>query len=259
MTPLTHRSPALIDHMARRLNRRALITSGSLLSAGALLGRVELLRTAAQESPELGNTINAAITLEAFAVSFYGAARGGDVNMRDDVAQFARTAQCEEDAHYHFFEAAGAAPITTSFTIPERQLKSQGIFLGALLDVESLLVGMYMAATRQFAASGDLRLVEIGYQIGAVEAQHVALTRQLLDEPIPADRAFAQWLFEDPAEAVTALEDLGYIGGNGETVNYPGPVDRQCRGVTGLVPETTEDKPADELPPAASPQADARA
>jgi len=259
MTPRTERSPALVDRVMARLNRRTLITSGSLVSAGAVLGRVDLLRAAAQESPALGNTINAAITLEAFVVTFYGAARGGDVGMNDEVAQFARAAQCEEDAHFHFFEAAGAVPVTTSFTIPKRQLGNQRSFLAALLDVESLLVGMHMAVTRQFAAGGNLRLVEIGYQIGAVEAQHLALTRQFLGEPVPADRAFAQWMFEDPGEAVNALEDLGYIGGSGETVSYPGPVDRQCRGITGLVPETTEDKPADELPPAASPEPDARA
>jgi len=250
----------MIGRLAARLNRRALVRDTTLLGTGAVLGKVAVLRSAAQESPALGSTVNAAITLEAFAVTFYGVARGqSGIGLDDAVSRFARAAQCEEEAHFHFFEAAGAVPSTTSFTIPDNQLRNQSNFLTALEEVETVLVGFYMAAARQFASNLDLRLVEIGYQIGAVEAQHLALTRLFLDERLPSDRAFARWMFREPAESVTALEDLGYLGGDGESYAYPGPVDRQCRGVTGLVPEATEDQPADELPPVASPEAEVRA
>jgi hypothetical protein len=110
-----------------------------------------------------------------------------------------------------------------------------------------------MAAARQFAAGGDPRLVEIAYQIGAVEAQHQAMVRVFLGERLPTDRAFAKWLFRDPAEAVQALTDLRYIGGGGRAYEYPGPVDRYCRGVFGLVPETTDEQPEPTPRPAASP------
>lgn len=249
----------MIGRLTARLNRRALVRGTALAGAGAVLGRAELLRSAAQESPTLGGTLNAAATLEAFAVTFYGAARGrSGIGLDDAVSRFARAAQCEEEAHFHFFDAAGAVPVTTLFTIPDDRLRNQAGFLSALEEIETLLVGMHMAIARQVAASGDLRLVEIGYQIGAVEAQHLALTRLFRDERVPSDRAFARWMFREPAEAVSALEELGYLGDDGETVAFPGPVDRQCRGVTGLVPEATEDQPEDDLLPVASPAAEVR-
>jgi hypothetical protein len=253
--PTGPRTP-LIDRLARAINRRQLVTSGGILGAGALLGRPELLRSAAQEAPNLIDTMNTAITLEAFAVTFYGAARGrGDaIGLDDAVIRFVRAAQCEEEAHYHFFEAAGAVPSRTTFSIPERPLSNQARFLNALLDVETLLVGAHMAIARQFAAAGDLRLVEIAYQIGAVEAQHQAMTRLFAGERLGAERAFAGWMFFEPAEAVIALAELGYIDGDGEPVTYPGPVDRYCRGVSGLVAETTEDQPVDEALPPATPE-----
>jgi hypothetical protein len=255
MTIRTERPPGTLDRLASRLSRRTLVTGGTL-SGAAVVGRTDLLRSAAQESGSIADAINAAITLEAFAVTLYGAARGrGDeIGFSDETAAFARSAQCEEEAHFHFFESAGAVPHTTSFTVPEDQIANQGNFLRALLDVEAILVGAHMAATRQYASGGDYRLVEIGYQIGAVEAQHQAITRQLLGESLPADRAFARWMFESPTEAVTTLQKMDYIDGDGLPFSFPGPVDRQCRGVTGLVPETTEDKPPDTLPPAASPE-----
>jgi hypothetical protein len=259
MTFQANPRPALLDRLSRRLNRRALVAGGGIASAGALLGRPDLLRTAAQESPALLDAMNAAITLEAFAVTLYGAARGrGDeIALDDATTRFVRAAQCEEEAHYHFFEAAGAVPSRTTFSIAARPLSNQARFLNALLEVETLLVGAHMALARLCASAGDLRLVEIAYQIGAVHAQHQAMSRMLAGERIGADRAFAGWMFHEPSEAVTALTELGYIGGDGDPVTYPGPVDRYCRGVTGLVAEATEDQPTD-VAPAASPVEGAR-
>jgi hypothetical protein len=257
MTARSNRPDGVFERLTTRVTRRAIVQSGGLIGAGAVLGRAALLRAAAQESPLLIDAINAAITVEAFAVTFCGAARGrgDDIGFDDAVSRFVRATQCEEEAHFHFFEAAGAVPATTSFTVPSNQLRDQKRFLTALSRLEGVLVGLHMAAGRQFAAAGDLRLVEIGYQIGAVEAQHQALTRLFLSERVPSERAYAKWMFRQPMEAVAALEEFGYIGGDGEEFSYPGPVDRQCRGVSGLVPETTEDQPEREAPPAASPQA----
>ena len=257
MTARIGSRPALVDRLTQRISRRGLVKGGGFAGAGALLARSELLRSAAQGNPGLIETMNAAITLEAFAVTLYGAARGrgGDLELEDDVTRFIRAAQCEEEAHYHFFEAAGAVPERTTFTVTDRRISTQNRFLTALLEVETLLVGAHMATARQFAAAGDLRLVEIAYQIGAVEAQHQAMTRLFLGERLGAERAFAAWMFRNPSEAVAVLGDLGYVDGDGEAYTYPGPVDRFCRGVSGLVAETTEDQPADGAPVAASPVA----
>jgi len=243
--------------LTAKLTRRDVAKAGGLLTLGALGAHVALLRSAAQDSPQIRDAINAAITVEAFAVTFYGAARGrGErIGLSTEVARFVRAAQCEEEAHYHFFEAAGAVPSATTFSISTGAIRNQEAFLPALLEIETLLVGAHMAAARRFATGGDPRLVEVAYQIGAVEAQHQTMTRVFLGERLPTDRAFAKWLFRDPAEAVQALTDLRYIGGGSRAYDYPGPVDRYCRGVFGLVPETTDDQPAPTPVPAASPQA----
>jgi hypothetical protein len=257
MTAKSDRPDGAFERLTARVTRRSVVQSGSLIGAGAILGGAALLRAAAQERPVVADAINAAITVEAFAVTFCGTARGrgDDIGFDDAVSRFVRATQCEEEAHFHFFEAAGAVAATTTFTVPSNQIRNEERFLTALSRFEGILVGMYMAAGRQFAAAGDLRLVEISYQIGAVEAQHGALARLFLGERVPAERAYAKWMFRQPMEAVTALEELGYIGGDGDEFSYPGPVDRICRGVSGLVPETTEDQPGQEAPPAGSPQA----
>jgi len=257
MTAPTDRRVGVIDRLTTRLTRRGLTKTGSFMLAGAASGHAELLRTSAQTTLAVAETINVAITLEAFAVTFYGAARSrsGELGLDDNTARFARTSQCEEEAHYHFFEAAGAVPSTTTFTIDDSRITNQQSLLNAVQEFESILVGAYMSAGRKFAMNGESRLMEIAYQAGAVEAQHQAIARVLGGERVPGDRAFARWMFAAPEEAIEALAALGYIKGSGSDFTFPGPVDRNCRGVTGLVPETTEDQPADPGP-AATPVGD---
>lgn len=247
----------LIDRLAIRVSRRGVAAGGGLLAAGALVGVPRPARPAARQNVPLAELLNPLITLEAFAVAFYGAARGrgGALPFDDDATRFVRAAQCEDEAHYHYLEAAGAVPSATTFTVPDDDLADQAAFFAALTPVESLTVGAYMAAARAFAAAGELGFVEIAYQIGVVEAQHQALARAYGGNRLPNDRAYPAWQFRAPAEAVRALADLGYVGGRGREVEFPGPVDRYCRGVTGLVPETTDDQPEPEAPPAASPVA----
>jgi hypothetical protein len=241
----------LVDRLAARLTRRGLIAGGGFVGVGLMASQLDLLRSAAQDSVSVREIINPLASLEAFVVTLAGVGRqrGDRLEIGTDVSRFLRAAQCEDEAHYHFLVAAGARAETT-FSIPSRVFRSRESFLTALLDTKELAVGGAMAATRQFAALGDLRLVEIAYQIGTVEAQHLALTRLHLGEQLPSDRAFAKWRFATTVDAAQALADAGYVRGKGDKVSFPGPLSRQCRGVFGLVPETTEDQ---EPTPAASP------
>jgi hypothetical protein len=229
-----------------------MVTGAGLMGLGALAGSVPALRSAAQTTPAVQATIDAASTIEMFTVTMLGVARdrGRRLGLGPADVRFLRSAQCEDEAHQHFFEAAGASPTTTTFAIANATFTDRDAFYQHFVDVKTITVAGYMAAARQFAAAGNLRLVEIAYQIGAVEAQHQALAKLLLGDPLPNDRAFPAWMFHDMNEAVTALKDLGFIGGPGKRYDYPGPVDRVCQGVFGLVPETTEDQ---ESAPAASP------
>lgn len=252
--------PSRLGPVGRRVTgavtRRGILRGIGAIGIGVLAGRAGLLRSAARQSDALQATIDAAITAEALAVTFLGVARqrgsSKDLALGVELVGFLRAAQCEEEAHFHFLEAAGAQPATTSFTFPDDIFVDVSTLLRTIVDLETVFVGTYMVAVRQLAATGELDLVEVAYQIGAVEAQHQALAKHALGARPAGDRAFAQWLYRDTAEASQALVDLGFIDGPGDPVAYPGPVDRYCRGVFGLVPQTTS---AALIDPFASPAA----
>ena len=113
--------------------------------------------------------------------------------------------------------------------------------LVGILELKAIGIAGYMALAREWAARGDVSQVEIAYQMGAVEAQHLSLAHALVGVTPANDRAFARWLFADPAEAIDALKALDLLEGSGESIPFPGPLDRICRGVFGLTPETTAD------------------
>ena len=92
------------------------------------------------------------------------------------------------------------------------------------------------------------RLVGSAFAAGSVEAQHLALLRGLRGERLLAERALAAWRYRETSEAIAELTELGLIGGSGDATAYPGPRERFCRGVVGLVPETTDDQPAEDAP-----------
>ncbi len=241
------------ERLTGRLTRRGVIAGSGLAGVGLVASQLELLRSAAQESAAVGGIIDSLATLEAFLVTLVGVGRqrGDQMEIGAEVARYLRAAQCEDEAHYHFLIAAGAEAETT-FTLPDRVFDDRATFLGVLVEMKEVAVGAAMAAARQFATAGDLRLVEIAYQIGTVEAQHLALTRLYRGELVANDRAFARWRFHAAAEAAQIVVDEGYIEGDGDEVDFPGPLSRQCRGVFGLVPETTEDQ---DQGPVASPVA----
>jgi hypothetical protein len=187
--------------------------------------------------------LDAMATVEAAAVTLVGVARQraleGLLDVGEDAVIVLRAAQCQDEQHYHALRAAGGVPITETFTMPEEALADRTLFLVTMLELKAVAIAGHMALVRAWAARGALSEVEIAYQMGAVDAQHVALAHALVGVTPANDRAFARWLFADPAEASGALEALGLLQGTGDEVAFPGPLDRFCRGVFGLTPETT--------------------
>jgi hypothetical protein len=250
------RARTVFDKFQARLTRRSVLKTAGISGIGALAAYSGYVKTRAQQSPEVQNALDVAITLESLAVTFYGVARqrGERLGLSDGDVRFIRAAQCEEEAHYHFFESAGAVPSTTTFSIANANFADRETFYQRLSELEAISVGTYMAANRLFAQLGDLRLVEVGYQIGVIEGQHQVLARAYRGDRLPNDRAFAEWMFASVEEAGQALVDAGYIDGPGKKYDYPGPVDIFCRGVFGLVPEVTEEE-AESPEPSPSPEA----
>lgn len=262
--------------LARIFSRRAMLRGAGATAAGltglAGLGPYRgVLRAAARARPEVQAIIDAAATLEAMEVTYIGAVRHRAspaidlLRLGDNpgAVRYLRATQCEEEAHFNFLVAEGAVPAAKIFTFPDGVFQSRSTALRTLLELEEIELGLYMAAVREFAALGDLRLVEIAYQIGAVEGGHRVLLKGLIDEYPPNDRAFAASRFPSVAAAAEAIAATTFVGGNepapsailgletltgvpgswffpGPYYGFPGPEDRYCRGVTGLIPETVE-------------------
>ena len=181
----------------------------------------------------LQDILNIAATAEAFAVTALGgaleSAANGTLALPVEAIQSLEAARAAEQAHYEFLINNGAEPLTTTFTIPDPALLTDpAIFLTTLVTLEEAFIAAYIAAAQQFVAQGEGELAQVALQIGAVEAEHRAGVRFFAIQAgvlqgVPNDVAFEQALFGSVGEAAAALEDLGFIGGVGTEVEYPGP------------------------------------
>ena len=214
----------------------------------------------------LQSGLDALATLEAAAVTLLGVARqrgqDGELDVGEDAAVILRAAQCQDEQHYHALLATGGVSIVESFTLPEQMVTDRTLLLVGILELKAIGIAGYMTLTREWAVRGDVSQVEIAYQMGTVEAQHLALAHALVGVTPANDRAFARWLFADPGEAIAALNALDLLEGSGEPIPFPGPMERICRGVFGLTPETTATMtlprpPVGQRSPAATPIASA--
>jgi hypothetical protein len=232
--------PGWIDRVAKRL----------ALARNASTARGPAVRRQSAPAPAL----NDAATAEGLLVTLLGVARtkATDLALDETTIRNLRGAQCAEEAHFNNLVTAGAEPSTRRYTIPDRVFENATSFLTTWLDLEQIMVGMYMAAARQMAADSAYDLVELAYQIGVVEGQHQALLRQILGERLPANRAFPQWQYAETATALNDIAGLGLIDGKGTSYDYPGPGDRYCRGITGLVAETAADQGEPDVTPVAN-------
>jgi hypothetical protein len=148
----------MFDKFQARITRRGVLKGAGLTGLGALAGSTGYLRTRAQESPEVQDSVNVLITLESVAVTMLGVARerGKRMKLTDDDVRIIRAAQCEEDAHYHFLEASGGAPSTSTASLANVVFKNRATFLRNWRDFEEISVAAYMAAVTQFAQLGDV-------------------------------------------------------------------------------------------------------
>jgi hypothetical protein len=255
--------PHWIDRLAElaarndesRISRRLLGAAGVSVVAGA--GVQSNRARGAMLAVETDTILSDAASAVGLLVTLLGVARTRQSQLTLDEAtvRLLRAAQCEEEAHFNNLVAAGAVPSTSQYTIADQLFENPTSFLTTWSDLEQIMVGMYMIATRRLAENGEADLVEMTYQIGAVEAQHQALLRQILGDRLPADRAFAAWQFRQTSQALSHIKRMGFIGGEGQTYDYPGPGDRYCRGVTGLVAETTSGQTPPDVTPAPSQEA----
>lgn len=189
--------------------------------------------------------LDAMATVEAAMVTFLGAAReaaaAGAFELDADSTTVFTAAQCQDEQHYYALLAAGGVPLTDAFTISEPSVTDRTMMLVTMLELKAIGIAGYMALSRTWARLGNLDQVETVYQMGVVEAQHLALSHALVGVTPANDRAFARWLYVDAAETADSLAALGLIEGPGTAIAFPGPIDRLCRGIFGLTPVTTSE------------------
>lgn len=187
--------------------------------------------------------LDALVTAEAALVTLAGAVRAAgptlDLTAADDA--FLRAAQCADEAHYHLLLALGATPAAEAFAVPVGTLSARGPALRLLATVKAVVLGAQMALARSLVNGAEPPVAETVFAMGAVEGGHAALLRGLLGQDPAADRAFLPWRFADPADALPALAEAGLLDNAPGAIPFPGPLPRDCRGLAGLVPQTTED------------------
>jgi len=194
----------------------------------------------------LQDIINIAATAEAFAVTALGGALDnaakGLLALNAEQQQTLRAARAQEQAHYDFLIGAGAKPLTLTFTIPDPKIVTDvPTFLKTLVTLEEAFIAAYIAAAQEFAILGQAKYAQVALQIGAVEAEHRAGVHFYAIEAgvltgTPNDVAFEKALFASVGEATAALTQLGFIGGSGTKITFPGPGAIDATGVTQLVP-----------------------
>lgn len=124
----------------------------------------------------------------------------------------------QEQDHYAFITGAGGKPLLTSFSFPAEIFRKATSSLAFLEVADTIFVGAYMAANREFAAAGMGTLAQYTYQIGGTEAEHRALARAGQGK-LPNNKSYETNLFTKVADAATVLGKAGVLKPG---LNYPG-------------------------------------
>jgi hypothetical protein len=190
--------------------------------------------------------IDIAATAEALAVTALGAAvdsaQRGELALSAEQVQVVKAARFAEQKHYEFLTGAGATALTLTFTVPDTAIITDvATFLTTVIGLEEAFIGAYMAAAQIFAVRGEIALVQYALQTIAVEAEHRAHARFYaigagLLSGVPNDVAYEKPLFTSLGQAAGALQQLGWIGGSGPAISYPGPSPIDNPGVGYLQP-----------------------
>ena len=190
--------------------------------------------------------INIAATAEAFAVTALGGAlhnaKAGKLALNEVEIRTFTAARAEEQAHYHYLTHSGAKPLTTTFTLPDDDIVTHvPTFLKTVIRLEEIFIAAYLAAAQEFVSLGQIRLAQVALQIGGVEAEHRAGARFFAIQAgilsgTPNDVAFEKAMFSSVGKAAELLEHLGFIGGHGPKITYPGPGAIDYSGVHHLHP-----------------------
>lgn len=217
-----------------------------MVTGGAMPAARYKFADAAGVCETIPTMIDIAATAEALAVTALGgaldSAKKGNLKLDAEQVKFVTAARAEEQAHYSVLTGAGAKALTLNFTLPDTKIVTDvATFLNTVIGLEEAFIAAYMAAAQEFAILNKPDLVQLAIQIGGVECEHraharfYAISAGVLNG-VPNNVAFEPAMFTSVGAAASALTQLGWIGGKGTPISYPGPGSIDNSGVTQLKP-----------------------
>lgn len=215
-----------MSYTSNRLSRRTFLKGAAATTGLAATGFAGLFSAGAAQAAEGGDDVqtilNLAATAETLAVThYYSAIMARSFDLEDDEVVYLKFALDQEQAHLDFLMANGGRSLTDSFFVPAQLLSDKGVFVQVTDTAETAFVGAYLAATRRFADLGNPRLAATAAQVACVEAQHLALARDI-GGLVPNEATLALPVFFNVSDAVPVLAPFlqggsGFIG----PVKYP--------------------------------------
>lgn len=167
------------------ISRRALLQGGAAAAGALAFGfheAVDVKRVFGQDAAgdDVQLIINLAATAETFAcVHYYNVLTLGAIQFTDPQIAQLKGALDAELAHLEYLQSNGATALATDFYIPLNLWADLNTFVSVTEQAEAIFNAAYLAAVARFAELGNPLLAATAAQVVAVEAQHLALIREM--------------------------------------------------------------------------------
>lgn len=167
-----------------QISRRTLLKGGAITAGAAMMGFHQVFDTkrvfGQDGGDDVGLIINLAATAETFAcVHYYNVLTLGAISFTDAQVGQLKAALDAELKHLEYLQANGAASLANDFFIPLSLWTDLNTFVSVTEQSEAIFNAAYLAAVKRFAELGNPLLAATAAQIVAVEAQHLALIREM--------------------------------------------------------------------------------
>lgn len=229
-------------------SRRGFMKLTGAAGLGFALTQLGSLTALAQSNETVANIINIAATAEALAVTLTGAVIAGaskydgGKGLSPMLVTWVKGIQAEEQAHYQYLTAAGAKPLTTTFTVPQNLAgitNDSATLLKFVVAAETIFIGAYTAAAQEFSDLKQPALSKVALQIAGVEAEHRVLANYGTGAMPPNNVGFESAPYASVGDAAAAVKNLGLLGTTNPAAtlsysSFAGSVD--FAGVSSLKP-----------------------
>lgn len=195
----------LDDSGAGHLSRRALLGLAAGGAAAVAFPGMARAVTTADTPMTVGTT---AVTAEALAVTYLtNLIQKTGAKFPTKVQNVLKAANAAEEAHFGALKSLGFKPLTTKFWIPDVAFSAQAAPT-VIEYFEQGFVNAYLIGTTVFANKAQAKYARYTVEIGAVEAEHLALARSVQGK-LPDDRAFQAYDVQSIDQIVQAIVATG--------------------------------------------------